>query len=657
MKTIRTMSMYVLFTAIIMMGTSFMFVGLSYSDMKDKSDVLSNDQAGIFSPGYINAVKQRADSVINQQSKPKSLMENAIDYVKSKLSDKVKEEARYNPSPELKKKTSSRGENAQSTVKTAEVVSAPVKGDIKIGSGESQVLENGRVISEVIDGKRYVYAGFDKVGKESIQDAIEAANNGDTVIVKMGEFTGSLWGTISGKDGVNLQGGYDEKGHRDMYGTQTVINDATIGLTGTVEISGFTIKGESYWAGIGVGSYSNVTIKNVTFVGDSSLSVQGSRLIVQNGVLTTPNTMLANVISQNNNYLGSWGIGSYDNVNVVSTNDYFALGQDMMVESDRAILSVADTVYAPNLVTAEKPAFVNTALSNDSSSNNLLNFTQQMEIMNKEIINRAFSEQSGSNTFMDSGKAASNALKGLQSNKNLISQSSTAPINQAMLVRLVRDALSESALSIPMGDVGPQEMQLAMLLTNALKNPTEDQKQVLDAVTTLLKEVNKQQQESDSSELKKAADDLLQMTAAVLIAQAIPDLLKEGDVANIKGVFSELNVTKNKIMLDYQKSTKPYYDEVIKELSKNMSILQVKNIISNNMTDEELAKLPRNEIDKIFEKLKQAKDKSFETEYLLQQESKYRKAYIDPNKKLLEEKMKAMMKEFTGRLSRSLEET
>ena len=52
-----------------------------------------------------------------------------------------------------------------------------------------------------------------------------------------------------------------------------------------------------------------------------------------------------------------------------------------------------------------------------------------------------------------------------------------------------------------------------------------------------------------------------------------------------------------------------------------------------------------------LEKIKKMKDKSFEEAYILQQEAKYRQAYLDPNKKKLEDDMKGMLNNFTSRLN------
>ena len=72
------------------------------------------------------------------------------------------------------------------------------------------------------------------------------------------------------------------------------------------------------------------------------------------------------------------------------------------------------------------------------------------------------------------------------------------------------------------------------------------------------------------------------------------------------------------------------------------------------MTKDELDKLPTSELDKILEKIKNMKDKSFEEAYILHQEAKYRQTYLDPNKKKLEEDMKGMLRDFTQKINSAL---
>jgi len=89
---------------LITIAISLIYAGYSYAGMDDKTDRLSNDQAGIFSPGYINAAKQKTEAVINQLNPKKSLMDRIAEYMQNKLSNKVNEAANNEIVPELKKK-------------------------------------------------------------------------------------------------------------------------------------------------------------------------------------------------------------------------------------------------------------------------------------------------------------------------------------------------------------------------------------------------------------------------------------------------------------------------------------------------------------------------------------------------------------------------
>jgi hypothetical protein len=220
-----------------------------------------------------------------------------------------------------------------------------------------------------------------------------------------------------------------------------------------------------------------------------------------------------------------------------------------------------------------------------------------------------------------------------------------------MLIKMVRDALSSSFTPVSSAAAGAGDMQAAMTLASILKNPTEEERTLLNALDALLVEADKVEKETGSLEVKKASDDLIQMVAKVLLAQALPDLLKEGDIAGAKGVFADLGQTKGQLMLEYQEATRPYYEEMTKMIAANLSILKFSNVVSKEITESDLKNLPRNEIDKIMDKIRKIQDKSFDKDYMLQQEAKYRERYIDPNRKHLEDNMKLTLNDFTKRLN------
>jgi hypothetical protein len=255
-------------------------------------------------------------------------------------------------------------------------------------------------------------------------------------------------------------------------------------------------------------------------------------------------------------------------------------------------------------------------------------------------------------------KIVAAVFKNMLDNKNLDVQiGSGAFVDTPIMTGLSNDLLGASAIAAPLGpDASGQEVGFAIILANILKNPTEDQKLILDAMTSLLKDVNKLEQDSVSPEaVRKAEGDFLQVVANILIAQAIPDLLKEGDVAAIKATFEELNTQKTRLISDYNLAVQPYYKEVKKLLAKNLALLQFNNIVSKTMVEDELSKLEPNDVDKLLEKLRKISGQSQDADSLLSQEDKLHKQYLDPNKKLFEDRMKAMLEGFTQRLSKILE--
>ncbi|MDD3904995.1 MAG: hypothetical protein PHS46_00510 [Candidatus Omnitrophica bacterium] len=221
-------------------------------------------------------------------------------------------------------------------------------------------------------------------------------------------------------------------------------------------------------------------------------------------------------------------------------------------------------------------------------------------------------------------------------------------------------ALNSGAIA-PNGEIASKEETLGVMsaLMKIMSNPSEDQKTILDAIRALVGDVNKIEAGADGNmdpELKKAQNDLLQAVTNILLAQAMPDLLKKGDMANIKEVFSELENAKCRIINEYAKSTKPYYDNILKDLAKNMALLQLRSILKPNITQEELEKLPPSELDKILDRIRKSNDSAFEVGYIQQQEAKYRQTYLDPNKRKLHEDMKGMMQDFTKKLGNTLKD-
>jgi len=263
----------------------------------------------------------------------------------------------------------------------------------------------------------------------------------------------------------------------------------------------------------------------------------------------------------------------------------------------------------------------------------------------------AFTATDGLQANVDANKMTG-IFEGLLANKDaLILGAEGVEMSPELMAKLLQDALQESGLVMSAGELTPQEMEIAMLLTNILTNPTAEQKVILDAMASLMNEIQKMEEESGGDpELAKAQDDFTQMVATALLAQALPGLLKEGDVSSIKGIFGDLNEENSRILLEYRASAKVYYDNVVKELAANIATLQIKDLLSKELTERELEKLPTQRIDEIVRKIKEVKDKTITEEQILKVEAKYKEEYLAPAKRTLEENMKTLLQGFTKKI-------
>lgn len=217
------------------------------------------------------------------------------------------------------------------------------------------------------------------------------------------------------------------------------------------------------------------------------------------------------------------------------------------------------------------------------------------------------------------------------------------------------DALSSYSIFSDTGTGTYARLMASSALLNMLKNPAEDDKNTIDTILAIFNDISKKDAEGNTILNRGEVDDLIKAIAATMLAQAIPDLLSGNDLANMKSAFLELSMERSQILKNYDASTKLYYDEMVKEIASNLQILQVNGMVSKEMAKKDVVRMPRNEIDLIIEKIKKEQKKSAETEHIIQQEAKYRKLCIDPNKKLMEDRMKAMIKNYVNKVNSAME--
>jgi uncharacterized protein YnzC (UPF0291/DUF896 family) len=182
------------------------------------------------------------------------------------------------------------------------------------------------------------------------------------------------------------------------------------------------------------------------------------------------------------------------------------------------------------------------------------------------------------------------------------------------------------------------------LLNQILNNPTDEQRVILGILQSILEETKKMKSETGNAEIQKTSDDFVKMVATCLLAQALHDLLKEGDITSLKAMFIELDNDRSRILSEYDTSVSLYYTNIIKEFASSMALLQLKDIAPN-------------QVDEIIRKLKDSKDKTFTEEEILKNEVAYRKLYLDKAREALENSMKTMLEAYTKRIMGVLEGT
>jgi len=657
MKTLKFTSLALLIIAVsLFTGTS-----ISYSSSNDDNHLSANDS--IYSPpGYMNKEIQQARSLTDKYLANKDKADNKTEATQREVSQKVQTQAVEKPKPQLKQKQSAKGKiDAQVATKIVDVTSGvqdiTYKPDGVVVATEKNA--QGKIIAEtyLYNGvqTRHIYVSNDtsKYAINSIINGINAARNGKGDVVLIKEGTYNMLGT-----------GFWYKNNIKIVGEDT--KNTKINISHNSGEFGFWYS-------------SNITIKNLTLqAGERNIYSgicisQGNNMTIENNIISgfkqgglwltsTNNLNLLNNEIKGNTYVAVWFA---NDSNVTFRSNIIHDNRSVIMKSSHPLIPTSFKDYSDNYTYNNINETWNPGQPELQGNYNYSPYKTLSNIKGNEPILLNLNKPLYPNTqlhpdsysfstiFMSNDKNISTITKALLLSKDMLARGMMDNAGPVTIEKIVKESLGQSALALPDGQADPQAMEMAMRLASILNNPTEAQKVTIDSIKALLNDINKVEEASanQSPELKKASDDLLQMVANILLAQAVPDLLNKGDVSNIKAMFSELDTQRNKIMLEYAQSTKPYYENMIKDLAKNMAMLQAKNLLNPNMSKDELSKLPPSELDKILDKIRNMKDKSFEEKYLLQQEAKYRRDYLDPNNKKLESDMKDMLKSFTGRIN------
>ena len=242
MNTLKSLKKNIYLVISVMALASLVAIPCAYSGGNDNQ--YADDSLQVCGPGYLNvgpniARRQAEDMAAQQRASQGNLWKNAVDYIMGKTGNQVEQEhADVNkPKPVLQQKQSSGGKAGTATKIFQGSVTIGKETKINMGTGESQVIRGGKVISEYINGIKFIYAGFTNFGfaadgtTNPIQEAVNMSRPGDVIMVCTGTYNGNLTLTPS----VNMFCGFDDTGQRHAASAGSTFNTT---IEGNIDVYG-----------------------------------------------------------------------------------------------------------------------------------------------------------------------------------------------------------------------------------------------------------------------------------------------------------------------------------------------------------------------------------------------------------------------------------
>ena len=656
------------------------FTGMSISFAKENNEYYS-DNSSVFSPGYLNAAKFEAETIIRQQTPPgkglvSGLMAVVTDFVHDTagalgaLIGKEKNE-KLEVTPSLQHKMSNpKGKG-------------PAANAITILPSPQQI--DPAILYSIVN-----YCGVDSNGTPFVLPNVQG-DNSDQVALLNGKYY-AVWNDEEGSNKVMI---FDSNGSPWLTEAKPILENASYPYypgyrppVGTIKVFACNDGISVFWdydAGGGLQCQTLDPSGNTTLQYDDATKCNDltTRIISYDNI---GQWSLNTVALSNGAVAVEWVGGSGDdpaNYGMMfkllpsEGEDKFGSPQSLNVDlSSGDPVQIGEATTEACLEALKEHGF--TIGNGDTANLNDINVTPEGirvswndsgNINATDALKSPYSKDS-SGYFSDTdprgldkiedktnqgilgnSRDLSDIFRGLIADKDALDRNSKISDYDNNYRQMVKGPLGEASMAVPL-KVNGEGIEAAVNLANIVKNPAGEQKFIIDSIKALLADMAKLEEslKKPFGALKKAEDALLSAGAEIILAQAIPDLLKKGDIDNIRAVFSDLDTEKKNILTEYEKSAKLYYESVLKDFERNISALQLMNILGPQLTQAELDKLPRSEVDKILDKIKKGKAKTFEEEYILQQEAKYRKTYLEPAGKKLEEDIKKMMNDFTGKV-------
>ena len=672
---------------------SLMCMGISYGDNADKPEVSLEKSARTMSPGWLNAVFQKAYRI---REPGKTRAGEGAEYIQKEFGKSLVEDAREAVRPDLKKKRGGPEDQpgmTKATVLIEQRYAVESRNyNVNIGAGANQQdeygnvitdISNQRLVSEEINGVRHIYVGAYKGGTAgtNLDRALALAHSGDILIMRGGSDV-PTYGTFEiKKSGLKLYGGYNADGVRDIDGSPTRIKatrcyrgiyvwnstelnglDITAGYGVDIHSSNVTVanctlrNGKIMWMTLGYGV--NIVRRNVTnnlVIGCKIYTTYG--LDIDHGSYTTvadtkfnsaymvsiqPGTVaFAGGNTWNRGYVSNMG-GTF----IYSENRPSRIGGGGTVihSPDLEKPALAQEGWMEDVRQVEQPGGIIPALRRFFNPPVYKRFPTM-------YVNPLIAMGRGDDTSIITGRGLGRTLTDLLTVKRgdvMEGGKALKRLDSKAVAKVAKEAVGEYALSLAAGGLERPYFEAAERFSKILNDPTWTEKRMLAVTDEILYEIQKLKEVARDAQAKKGLEEaeerFTQMAATALLAQAIPDLLARDDVATIRNLFSGLDTENRKLMIEYEGWVYLYYHKVAEELASNMTSLQLRNLLPGDVrTEEDMARLPHSRIDAIIDSIREVKNKTQTEKAIMKKADTYRQDYILFAQKQLEANMKLVI--------------
>ena len=688
---------------VLMAFMTFMCYGSSYAN--DIDDLLKRKRSSTMQIGSPMAELEAARH-LEERAKSQVDTGEQVERIEAESDTDSEDRTAEEVSPDLKKK----GEEATGDITTRTLdplalsANASLTYNVAIGEGTDQVYEGGRLVSEILgDGVRHIYAGDFEDGTVgfaydgttgSIESAMTHANEqslketASYLIIVRGYSDGSAYDgaapilindTVYTGGDLEIFGGYSEDGTRDIDTTTTTITggfDIQNLNNATVEINGFDIRANDngYSSGFWLCNVGGVTIANIdqNTVGGAGVFLMDEWTIgtIVNVTIVDDNGSNLDTTDIRNDALAGnvpdpvFGDASPADWGTAPGDDKTFPGLDIMIGVD-VLADTGDTTFifvGHDLTMRNVGPATETILAITPTRANPLDpeLTRKQKMGLGMYGGYGQPGLFGTDYYLGAEGVTEENVKDLfkallAKREEMLPEKMEEESEeiQAALTKLAEEALEEAALPVAVGEGSPQ-MVIAMELANIMREPTKEQKVILDAVASLLSEAEKLEEEGAMSEdLKEAIEEFTLMVATVLLLEERPGLLREEAVESIRDIFSEFGEEKTSIFHAYGEEAlvKTYYQKLVKELARDLAALQFKDLISKDITRDKLPELTQKRIDEILGRIRRVKDKTRVEKRLLKEDARYEKQYIKPAQRKLTERLRRLIENYNKKLS------